>query len=93
MLALVRQGLTNDEIAHRLGISADGVKFHVSEILGKLGVSSRNEAARWYDGQVREPATACLRFGPRQQPRFARRTRLGRGSPRGHYVRTLRRVA
>ena len=47
VLELLREGLTNEQIAARLGISVDGVKFHVSEILGKLGVTSRNEAARW----------------------------------------------
>ncbi len=38
VLELLRLGLTNEQIAARLGISVDGVKFHVSEILGKLGV-------------------------------------------------------
>ncbi len=32
VLALLREGLSNPEIAERLGISRDGVKFHVSEI-------------------------------------------------------------
>ncbi|MEX0682128.1 MAG: helix-turn-helix transcriptional regulator [Dehalococcoidia bacterium] len=43
---LVRAGLTNEEIADRLGISLDGAKYHVSSILSKLGVSTREEAAR-----------------------------------------------
>ena len=47
VLALLREGLSNDEIAQRLGISLAGAKYHVSEILGKLGVASRDEAARW----------------------------------------------
>ena len=47
VLALLRDGLTNEQIANRLGISESGAKFHVSEILGKLGVSSRAEAAAW----------------------------------------------
>src|SRR5918994_2786382 len=47
VLAYLRDGLTNAEIAVRLGISPDGVKYHVSEILSKLGVSSRKEAAAW----------------------------------------------
>jgi DNA-binding CsgD family transcriptional regulator len=59
VLALIREGLTDREIALRLGISLDGVKFHVSEILGKLGVTSRNEAARWAGERVASP-TACL---------------------------------
>jgi len=59
VLALIREGLTDREIAARLGISLDGVKFHVSEILGKLGVTSRNEAARWHEDRMATP-TACL---------------------------------
>jgi DNA-binding CsgD family transcriptional regulator len=47
VLELIRQGLTNEQIAERLGISADTAKFHVSEILGKLGVTTRREAAAW----------------------------------------------
>lgn len=45
VLDLVRGGLTNEQIAERLGISLDGAKYHVSQILSKLGVSSRAEAA------------------------------------------------
>ena len=44
---LLRQDLTNRQIAERLGISLDGAKYHVSEILSKLGVSDRYEAATW----------------------------------------------
>ncbi|HEX5141766.1 MAG TPA: helix-turn-helix transcriptional regulator [Dehalococcoidia bacterium] len=51
VLALIREGLTNDQIATRLGISESGARYHVSEILSKLGVSSRREAAQW-DGRV-----------------------------------------
>ena len=47
VLALLREGLSNPDIAARLGIGREGVKSHVSEILGKLGVASRDEAARW----------------------------------------------
>ncbi len=47
VLALIREGLSNREIAEALGISLQGVKYHVTEILGKLGVSSREEAAAW----------------------------------------------
>ncbi len=47
VLALIREGLSNDAIAGRLGISVDGVKFHVAEILSKLGVRNRREAAQW----------------------------------------------
>lgn len=44
VLRLLERGLTNTEIAAALGISLDGAKFHVSEIIGKLGVATREEA-------------------------------------------------
>lgn len=41
-------GRTNWEIAQELGLSLEGVKYHVSEIIGRYGVSSRDEAvAAW----------------------------------------------
>lgn len=43
----VRHGLSNPQIAARQGVSLDAVKFHVSNILGKLGLSSRAELRRW----------------------------------------------
>ena len=47
VLACLREDLTNAEIGERLAISLDGVKYHVSEILAKLEVDSRHEAASW----------------------------------------------
>jgi NarL family two-component system response regulator LiaR len=44
ILALMIEGLSNSKIAERLTINQSTVKFHVSNILGKLGVTSRTEA-------------------------------------------------
>ncbi len=46
VLERLADGLSNREIAGRLGISEHTVKFHVSSIYGKLGVSGRAEAVR-----------------------------------------------
>ncbi len=45
VLRLVAAGRTNPEIAGTLGISLAGAKWHVSEVLSRLGVTSREEAA------------------------------------------------
>jgi DNA-binding CsgD family transcriptional regulator len=47
VLALVAEGLTNAELAERLYISPRTAGVHVSNILSKLGMSSRTEAAAW----------------------------------------------
>jgi len=43
----VRHGLTNPEIAAKQGVSVDTVKFHVSNIIQKLGFNSRAELRMW----------------------------------------------
>ena len=45
VLVLVAAGASNKEIAEKLSISSHTVKSHISNILGKLRLSSRREAA------------------------------------------------
>jgi catechol 2,3-dioxygenase-like lactoylglutathione lyase family enzyme len=56
----VRHGLTNRRIGERLGVSPDAVKFHVGNVLGKLGLSSRAELRLW-NGVARGTALARRR--------------------------------
>ena len=51
MLEELRAGGTNAEIAVRLGISPDAVKYHISNMLGKLGVEDRHALAAWRPGR------------------------------------------
>lgn len=44
ILAAIRQGLLNKQIAYELAISEATVKAHITAILRKLGVSSRTQA-------------------------------------------------
>lgn len=52
VLTLMAEGLSNQQIAERLGIGEKTVKTHVSNVLGKLDVSDRTQAAvyAWKSG-------------------------------------------
>ncbi len=44
MLALLAEGLSNQELARKLYLSVGTVKVHLKRIYGKLDVSSRTQA-------------------------------------------------
>ena len=47
MLTLVGRGLTNKQVAWRLGISEKTVKAHLGSVFDRLGVQDRTQAALW----------------------------------------------
>ena len=66
VLVLIEQGLTNKEIARRLGIEERTVKNHVHRVLEKLRVRHRGEAAARLRGGagsgVRRPRSSAARM-------------------------------
>jgi two-component system nitrate/nitrite response regulator NarL len=52
VMDLVSQGLSNKHIGLRLNLQEKTVKHHMTQILSKLGVSNRTEAAlQWRERQ------------------------------------------
>jgi len=51
VLEHVRLGRTNAEIGEALGISADAAKYHVANMLSKLGLPDRRALAAWQPGE------------------------------------------
>ena len=47
MVEMIRHGMTGPQIARRAGVSTDAVKFHVANILAKLGLASRAQLRHW----------------------------------------------
>ena len=45
VLRLAAEGMTNKEIAYRLGLSERTVQFHLNSVYNKTGTNSRAEAA------------------------------------------------
>ena len=62
VLSLLREGLTDPQIGERMAISKRGASYHVSEILGKLVLSSRYEAAAWQPTPIPWWRTASAAF-------------------------------
>jgi two-component system nitrate/nitrite response regulator NarL len=59
IVQLIDEGLSNKEIAYRLKIGVATAKSHVHNVLGKLGIGRRSQAAQW----MREHTRAVLRGG------------------------------
>ncbi|MBN9494198.1 PQQ-binding-like beta-propeller repeat protein [bacterium] len=55
VIELLAHGKTNFEIAQELGISLEGAKYHVRELLNRLGVDSREEAVALWN-ERKQPA-------------------------------------
>jgi DNA-binding CsgD family transcriptional regulator/extradiol dioxygenase family protein len=89
----VKHGMTNREIAERRGISLDAVKFHVANIIAKLGVSNRKALRQWFatpKGSAlarRERSPAAARDAQREPQRETQReTFRRRGVSRESHV-------
>jgi DNA-binding CsgD family transcriptional regulator/dienelactone hydrolase len=72
VLSLLGEGRSDEEIADRLDLSPPSVRYHVSRIVSKFGVTSREEAAR--RGVQAEPLQSNLETFAR--PLWTRRPRL-----------------
>jgi DNA-binding CsgD family transcriptional regulator len=48
VLEMISAGMSNAEAARRLDLSVHGIKFHLTEIYRRLGVTNRTEAAVSY---------------------------------------------
>jgi len=53
----IQHGMTDRQIARRKGISRDGVKFHVTNVLSKLGLPNRKALRSWFQ----PPKNSALR--------------------------------
>ena len=92
VLELLRAGRSNPEIAQELGISRDGAKFHVSEIITRLGVTSRREAVESAP-QRQEAPTARFGAGVYRWRALGVGTTLRRGRARVRCRGHRRRIA
>lgn len=63
----VRHGLSNRAIARRQGISLDAVKYHVTNVLQKLGMQRRQEIRLW-DGIHKDSPLLARRAADMDQP-------------------------
>lgn len=64
----VRHGLANKDIAARQGVSVDAVKFHIANILAKLGMTTRAELRRWSGVRVDSQLHAARELSQEDAP-------------------------
>lgn len=79
VVALVAQGHTNRQIAHKLFISERTAEYHVDQIRNKLGVRTRSQIAAWSVEQQMAPANGASSRAaalPMPRPRALPRLRL-----------------
>ncbi len=51
----VRHGMTNRMISKRFRVSLDGVKFHIANAVGKLGLANRTALRKWNGAPMNSP--------------------------------------
>jgi DNA-binding CsgD family transcriptional regulator len=64
VLELASQGMTNPQIARRLGLSVHAIKFHLGSIYRKIGASNRTEAAVAYALRMNSGGNGVDAAGP-----------------------------
>src|SRR5688500_7816051 len=60
VLKFIREGTTNPESGAGLGVSPDAVKYHVSNMLGKLQLENREQLAAWRESSGLSRVSAGL---------------------------------
>jgi DNA-binding CsgD family transcriptional regulator len=68
VLELASQGMTNPQIARRLGLSVHAIKFHLGSIYRKIGASNRTEAAVAYALTMDHSPNGVEAAGPQVAP-------------------------
>lgn len=49
LMAMLAQGMGNDQIAQEIGISTHTVKVHFWRLFQRIGVNSRGKALKWWN--------------------------------------------
>jgi DNA-binding CsgD family transcriptional regulator/catechol 2,3-dioxygenase-like lactoylglutathione lyase family enzyme len=80
----VQHGMTSREIARRRGISVDAVKFHLSNVIAKLGLRDRKALRAWFGAPNSSALASAL---ARRSPVMSASLQLG---PLGQISRTVR---